>query len=96
MTKDDDFIWLYSLMDEWDKTLYTHYAPYIVCNANQPPSPPPDSSGDFKLEKANITVFTCFPAVWESGDDSRSSSRAGGGIQRDRMVERIRGSRAKR
>lgn len=60
VTRDDDFVWLYSLLDAWNKNDYDHPAPMVICKTN--PSPPP---GKIIVDATTITVFTCFPAVWD-------------------------------
>ena len=62
MSQDDDFIWLYSLLAPWDKKKHAHPAPVMKCK-----SPPRDP--DKILEYTFITVFTCFPAVWETSKE---------------------------
>jgi hypothetical protein len=52
--QDDDFIWLYSLLDGWDKSANAHPAPEVICDGD-----------DDRMRARLITVFTCFPAVWE-------------------------------
>jgi hypothetical protein len=58
MLHDPDFIWLYSLLRDWDKDVNDHPAPSVRC------------VGGNDYDAKVITVFTCFPAVWEN-DESR-------------------------
>jgi hypothetical protein len=66
---DNDFKWIYSLLSGDGAPKETLRAPMIYCH--QP------NDGNNHSEKIwNITIFTCFPAVWDNGSSSLMSSGA--------------------